>query len=81
MRSAPRGPRRPLGLAGTPWQQQHGDAGEQTAVPGEAGLKPAQEAEQEVTGVVRAGEHDLVPCGLSREYSGARARSWRRGCR
>ena len=42
-------------------EHEHGDAGKQAAEPGEAGLEPVQEVEQNVSGVVDAGEEDLLP--------------------
>jgi len=43
---------------------EHGDAGEQAAVPREAGLKPVQEVEEDLGEVMEAGSEDLTPGGL-----------------
>ena len=43
---------------------EHGDAGEQAAVPGKAGLEPVQEVEEDLGGVMNAGSDDFAPGGL-----------------
>ena len=41
-----------------------GNAGEEASEPGEAGLEPVEEAHEDFSWVVQAGEHDLVEGGL-----------------
>lgn len=42
---------------------EHGDGGEQAAVPGKAGLEPVKEVEEDLGGVMDAGEEDVAPGG------------------
>ena len=42
---------------------EHGDGGEQASVPGEAGLEPVEEVEEDFGGVVEAGGDDVAPGG------------------
>ena len=52
-----------VGLAGIALVHEHGDAGEQASVPGEAGLEPVQEVEEDFGGVMDAGKEDVAPGG------------------
>jgi hypothetical protein len=45
-------------------EHEHGNAGEQAAVPGESGLEPAQQVEQDVAGMVAAGHENDSPCAF-----------------
>ncbi len=52
-----------VGLRSDALVHEHGDAGEQTTVPREAGLEPVEEVEEDFGGVMDAGEEDVTPCG------------------
>jgi|GEM_PF-7107845 len=53
-----------VGLADVALVHEHGDSGEQAAEPCEAGLEPVEKAEQDVAGMLPAGEENVVPGGF-----------------